>query len=352
MIFNILTKNCLSTSSISSSFRFLSISPIFHEKFSTDGFPKKPPTPWINFYSNNYPAYRKSFPDLSTPELMRKISSEWSKVPEAEKSRLQALYLKEKENYAVKLAQVPQEMVDKAKDSKKSKHLGKQKKSAEAELKSLFEKLKKPKKPLSAYMLYTMDRRPKLSANLSSTEKVKQMAAEWRQLSKQTKELYERKNKELLVKYEEDLEKWSMKMFEEGKNEEIAAIQSKVIKIEKSVKNQKSPDAELKSLLEELKKPKKPLSSYLLYTMDRRPKLPPNLSSTEKVKQMAAEWGQLSKQTKVLYEMKNKELMAKYEEDLEKWSMKMYKEGKNEEIAAAQSKVMKLKDLQRVNKLS
>ena len=241
--------------SLSSSLRQLSLSYSLLEKSPID-LPKKPPTPWINYYSQNYQPYKKSFPDLTTPELMRKISQDWAKVPSEEKSKLQALYHKQKEVYATKLAEVPQDQIDEAKAVKKAKQMEKQdkeiekqaklnekqtlkdKKSAESELKNLLTSLKKPKRPVSSYILYCMDRRPKLPDSLSATEKVKQMAEEWRESDRKTRERYEKKNKELVEMYEEELDSWSMRMHKEGKTEDIARAQTKVMQLRKSAKDQ------------------------------------------------------------------------------------------------------------------
>merc|ERR1719312_84966 len=87
---------------------------------------------------------------------------------------------------------------------KKNKVDGKELRKAKKEKKDLLDSLNKPKRPLSSYILYTMDRRPQLPSDMSSTDKVKKMGMEWK----------------------------------------------------------------------EANKPKRPLSSYILYTMDRRPQLP------------------------------------------------------------------------------
>jgi len=86
---------------------------------------------------------------------------------------------------------------------------------------------------LSSYMLYCMERRPSLSTTLSSTEKVKVMGEEWRKASKQTKAVYDKKNRELVEKYNNDLDNWILKMHEEGKDREIVTAQKKVAEAKK-----------------------------------------------------------------------------------------------------------------------
>ena len=165
-------------------------------------------------------------------------------MPEEDKAKMQKMYENEKDAYAIKLAKVPQEVLDNAKltkaDKKSKKVVSLCKREAEAELKSLLERLKKPKKPATAYVQFCFDMRPHLSANLKVTEKMKQLGKEWTQASNATKEKYENGNSEKLVKYQKELEKWSMKMHAQGKTEEIATAQMKVAQAKKSAKVQGS----------------------------------------------------------------------------------------------------------------
>merc|ERR1712179_289371 len=93
-----------------------------------------------------------------------------------------------------------------------------------------------------------------------------------------------------------------------------------------------------KNLLNSLNKPKRPLNAYMLYTLDRRPQLPSDMAHTDKMVKMGKEWKEANKQLKDFYEKKQSELAKKYEKDLEKWNMKMHKEGKLVEIANAEKK--------------
>merc|ERR1712083_1149203 len=121
-------------------------------------------------------------------------------------------------------------------------------------------------------------------------------------------------------------------------------IARKLKQTEKEVRVSKQ---ERKNLLISLNKPKKPLSSFLLYTIDRRPQLPTNLKPVEKTAKMAKEWRDANKQLKDFYEKKQAELAKKHEKDLEKWNMKMHKEGKLEEIAEAEKSLARAKQAMR-----
>eukprot|EP00092_Neocalanus_flemingeri_P075483 GFUD01093500.1.p1 GENE.GFUD01093500.1~~GFUD01093500.1.p1 ORF type:complete len:267 (+),score=84.77 GFUD01093500.1:81-881(+) len=243
MTFHISTmQGCRLIPCLSSSLRHFSISSALTVKSPTE-IPKKPNTPWVNFYVKNLPTFKKSYPDLPTTEVMRKVSHEWAKVPEQDKSKLKTLFQKEKETYAAKMAKVPEELIENVKAVKKTKKIERQNTQEKKELKDLLASLNKPKRPLSAYLLFCQDIRPRLTADgLVGTEIVRKMAVEWKQANTRNKELFEKKNEELVSKYVKELERWSKKMHEEGRNEEIVMAQSKVAKMRKTADEGKNAE--------------------------------------------------------------------------------------------------------------
>jgi len=225
-----------SVPSLSSSFRHLSLtSTISAQKSNTVELPKRPKTPWLNFYTKNLPVFKKSNPTLTTPEIMRKIGAEWAKVPEKDKSKLQDFYKKENEAYKAEMAEVPQEQLDDIKAAKKEKKTKASVASATADLKNLQISLGKPKRPLSSFLLFCQERRPKLSTTLSPKETVSALGAEWRQITPKTKAVFEEKHKKLTEKYVKDLDQWSMKMHRDGMSEEISMAQMRLAKAKKEV---------------------------------------------------------------------------------------------------------------------
>jgi len=222
-----------------SSFRHISLSSsISGKKSDTVEVPKKPRTPWVNFYTKNLPVFKKSYPTLSTPELMSKISNEWAKVPEKDKSKMQEFYKKENEAYKAEMAEVPQGHLDNIKAAKKLKNIKASVTTAKSELEKLQTSLGKPKRPLTSYLLYVAEKRPSLSTTLSNQEKIKVLAAEWKKASAKTKAAYEDKYKESVEKYNKDLESWSVKMHEDGMSEEISTAQMRLAKARKAEKDE------------------------------------------------------------------------------------------------------------------
>merc|ERR1712083_203756 len=105
---------------------------------------------------------------------------------------------------------------------------GKELRKAKQEKKNLLNSLNKPKRPLNAYMLYTLDRRVQLPSEMAHMDKMVKMGKEWKEANKQLKDFYEKKQAELAKKYEKDLEKWNIKMNMDGKLVEIADAEKRV----------------------------------------------------------------------------------------------------------------------------
>ena len=84
-------------------------------------------------------------------------SESWAQVSDKEKEKFQFIYEKEKEIYQQKIATISEDVISSNKATKAQKRVTKSKKSAADELKQLLEETKKPKKPLTAYLLFSMD---------------------------------------------------------------------------------------------------------------------------------------------------------------------------------------------------
>ena len=92
-----------------------------------------------------------------------------------------------------------------------------------------------PKRPVNAYLMYTMDRRPQLSSISLEKDKTTKMAAEWKEANKEVKDFYEKKQADAAKQYMKDLEKWRMKMQKEGKLAELGMAEKSLAKSKKSL---------------------------------------------------------------------------------------------------------------------
>ena len=83
---------------------------------ATPQVPKKPNTPWLNFYMANLPKYKKSHPEVKTTQLKKLISEEWKGVPEDTKAPMVALYEKERAKYQQEMDRLPVDVVENIKE--------------------------------------------------------------------------------------------------------------------------------------------------------------------------------------------------------------------------------------------
>jgi len=193
--------------------------------------PKKPNTPWVNFFKDNLPEYRKKNPGAKVSDLMPKISEEWKNLPAQKKDPMVAQYEAEKVKYQKLMDKVPEEVKEKAKAEKRQKKAIASGRSAAAELKDMLESLGKPKRPLSGYMLFSKDRRARMTASESQKsppDLIKMFAAEWKGLSEAQKQPYLDKYEKLKAEHDRVMEKWTEKMSREGKMAGILAAQARV----------------------------------------------------------------------------------------------------------------------------
>ena len=218
-----------SINNLSTSFRSLCLTTTVYqaERVKCD-IPKRPSNPWITYYAKHYPAFKKSYPSSTASDLMKKIHNQWVNVARTEKEKMQKVYHQELETFKKKMEEVPQEMLNELKAVKKDKLEVKGLRKAKQVKKDLLNSLNKPKRPLNAYMLYTLDRRPQLPSDMAYSDKIVKMGTEWKEANKQLKDFYEKKQAALAKQYEKDLEKWNMKMHNDGQLIKIAEAEKRV----------------------------------------------------------------------------------------------------------------------------
>merc|ERR1711971_1289129 len=146
------------------------------------------------------------------------------------------IYEKEKEIYQQKIATISEDVISSNKATKAQKRVTKSKKSAADELKQLLEETKKPKKPLTAYLLFSMDCRAKLPNTMSSQEKLKKIGNEWQNATDSVKDDYLAKQKANHDRYQTDLTAWNTRVQKMGYADKIEALQAKVSMLKKKSK--------------------------------------------------------------------------------------------------------------------
>merc|ERR1712107_485255 len=144
-----------------------------------------------------------------------------------------------------------------------------------------------PKKPLSAYFLFSQDERLKVKAEFpdySITEVAKELGRRWATIDPAIKQSYEQRYQESRRQYEQALQAY------------------------KPQKKKKDPNA-----------PKQPLSAYFLFSQEERLKVKaehPNYSICEIAKELGRRWADMNPEVKQHYQQKAEEGRQKYDQDV------------------------------------
>jgi len=158
-----------------------------------------------------------------------------------------------------------------------------------------------PKKPLSAYFLYSQEERLKVKAQFpdySITEIAKELGRRWATINPAIKQSYEQRYQESRRQYEQALQAYNPQ------------------------KKKKDPNA-----------PKQPLSAYFLFSQEERLKVKaehPSYSICEIAKELGRRWADMPPEVKQRYQQMAEEGRQKYDQD-----MAVYRQGSNANANAA-----------------
>jgi ABC-type transporter MlaC component len=165
-----------------------------------------------------------------------------------------------------------------------------------------------PKKPLSAYFLYSQEERLKVKAefpDFSITEIAKELGRRWASLDPGLKQSYEDRYHDSRKEYESALTAY------------------------KPQKKKKDPNA-----------PKQPLSAYFLFSQEERDKVKlenPSYSICEVAKELGKRWAEMAPEVKQRYQQMAEDARQKYDQEMASYRQAGFSQGGAEGSAASQS---------------
>jgi high mobility group protein B1 len=167
---------------------------------------------------------------------------------------------------------------------------------------SALAELVQPKRPMSSYMLWMKDNRANIVKEIGTKDigPVGKAAGEkWNALSDKEKKTYNEKADKLKAGYEKDLKAFT---------DAGGVVQARKSKTAEKAK--KDPNA-----------PKRPLSAYILFSMDERPRIVKKLGKdakvTEVTKALGEVWQTLSDEKQKPYQEKAAKAKKEYMKELE-----------------------------------
>ena len=206
--------------------------------------PKRPPNAYILFSNDARAKLQKQHPEMSPKEIMSTLAAQWQNASEKEKAKYEAKTKEAKEAYDVASAEYEKNKPAAASDDdddddddaaagKKGGKKRKQKKDPNA-----------PKRPLSAYILFSGDARAKVvkeNPEMKATEIIAAIGAKWKAIGAKDKAKYEAKATAAKEKYDEEKKSYeaSKAAGTESESEEPAEKPAK--------KGKKAPETESES---------------------------------------------------------------------------------------------------------
>ncbi|XVF13006.1 hypothetical protein REPUB_Repub08aG0169900 [Reevesia pubescens] len=310
---------------------------------------KRPSPPYILWCKDQWNEVKKENPEADFKEVSNILGAKWKTVTAEEKKPYEEKYQTEKEAYLQVIAKEKRE-------SEAMKLLGDEhkyktamdlleqylqfKQGAEKETKKTKKERDplKPKQPISAFFLFSNERRAALLAeNKNVLEVAKVAGEEWKNMTEEQRGPYEEMAKKNKEKYMQEMEVYKQKKEEEAlslrnEEEEMMKLQKqealqllkKKEKAENIIKKTKEKRQKKKQQQNsDPNKPKKPASSFLLFSKEARKALKqerPGINNSTLTALISLKWKELSEEEKNGWNAKAAEAMEAYKKELEEYN--------------------------------
>nr|GMD05543.1 high mobility group B protein 6-like isoform X1 [Ipomoea batatas] len=319
-------------------------------KKGNDPAKKRPATAYLLWCKDQWNEVKKENPKAEFKEISNMLAAKWKTISADEKKPYEEKYQSEKEVYLKivgneKREQEALRLWDEEEKQKTALDLLDQYIQFQQESESENKKKKKekdplkPKHPLSAFFLFSNERRAALLAENKNVKEVAKIAGEeWRNMTDEQKAPYEEgamKNKEQYAK--------EMEIYRKNKEEEAANSKKEEDEMDKLRKHEamqllkKKEKAEnlIKKTKEEQKKkqkeekntdpnkPKKPATSYLLFSKEERKKIAeekPGTNNSTVTALISVKWKEMSEEDKQVWNNMAAEAMEAYKKELEEYN--------------------------------
>ncbi|KAG7956371.1 hypothetical protein I3843_11G120900 [Carya illinoinensis] len=313
---------------------------------------KKPSPPYILWCKDNWNEAKKENPEAEFKEISNILGAKWKNVTAEEKKPYEEKYQAEKEVYLQVIAKEKREseamkLLEDEHKQKTAMELLEQylhfKQEAEKETKKKKDKDPlKPKHPMSAFFLFTNDRRAALLAEKKNVLEVARITGEeWKNMTEEQKGPYEEMAKKNKEKYLQEMEAYKLKKDEEATNlrkeeEEQMKLQKheafqllkKKEKTENIIKKtkenrQKKKQQQKEDNKSDPNKPKRPASSFFLFSKDARKNLleeRPGINNSTLNALISVKWKELNELERKTWNDKAAEAMEAYKKELEDYN--------------------------------
>ncbi|PIN16780.1 HMG box-containing protein [Handroanthus impetiginosus] len=319
---------------------------------------KKPSPPYVLWCKDQWNEVKKANPEADFKEISNLLGAKWKTITAEEKKPYEERYQAEKEAYLKIVGNEKREheamkLLEDEQKQKTAMELLEQylqfKQEAEKENKKTKKEKDplKPKQPMSAYFIFSNERRAALLAeNKNVLEVARITGEEWKNMTDKERAPYEKmalKNKE---QYMQEMEVYKQKKEEEAAN--FKKEEEELMKLQKQeamqlLKKKEKTEALIKKTKEKRQKkkkekgeknadpnkPKKPASSFLLFSKETRKNLVeerPGVNNSTINALISVKWKELSEEERQIWNDKAAETMEAYKKELEAYNKKLAEE--------------------------
>ncbi|KAL0547011.1 hypothetical protein IC582_016932 [Cucumis melo] len=312
---------------------------------------KRPAQPYILWCKDQWNEIKKENPEADFKETSNILGAKWKTIPAEEKKPYEEKYQAEKETYLRITSREKREseamkLLEEEQKQKTAMELLEQylqfKEEAEKENKKKKKEKDplKPKQPMSAFFLFSNERRASLVAeNKNIVELAKIAGEEWKNMTEEQKGPYEEMAKKNKEKYMQEME-----IYKQKKEEEAAILkkeEEEQMKVQKHealllLKKKEKTETIIKKSKEERQKkkkegknpvdpnkPKKPASSYILFSKEARKSVmeeKPGVSNSTVNALISVKWKELSEEERKIWNDKAAEAMEAYKKEVEEYN--------------------------------
>ncbi|GAV63553.1 HMG_box domain-containing protein [Cephalotus follicularis] len=312
---------------------------------------KRPSPPYILWCKDQWNEVKKENPEAEFKDISNILGAKWKNVSAEEKKPYEERYQAEKEAYLQVMAKEKREgeamkLFEEEHKQKSAMELLEQYLQFKQEGDKENKKTKKekdplkPKHPMPAFFLYLNERRAALAENKNVIEVAKIAGEEWKNMTEKEKEPYEEMGKKNKEKYMQEMEAYKQMKDDEANNlkkeeEELMKLQKqealqllkKKEKTENIIKKTKENRQKKKQQKGEKNtdpnKPKKPASSFLLFSIEARKTLMqerPGINSSTLSALISVKWKELNEEERQAWNAKAAEAMEAYKKEMEEYN--------------------------------
>ncbi|XP_030549679.1 high mobility group B protein 6 [Rhodamnia argentea] len=322
-----------------------------HEKERKKGCPerKRPSPPYILWCKDQWNEIKKDNPEAEFKEISNILGTKWKSVTAEEKKPYEEKYQTEKAAYLQIIAKEKREaeamkLLEEEHKQRTAMDLLDQylqfKQEAEKKENKKTKKEKdplKPKQPMSAFFLFSNERRAALLAESKTVLEVAKITGEeWKNMSEKKRRPYEEMAKKNKEKYMEEMEGYKQKKQEEAENvrkeeeeqmklqkQEALQLLKKKEKTENIIKKTKQNRQKKKNA--DPNKPKKPASSFIFFSKEARKRLMeerPGTANSTLNALISVKWKEMGDEEKGIWNVRAAEAKAAYQKELEECNKK------------------------------